>query len=242
MSTGDSMFERMYTVSDEHADKNGVLKVATLMKWLNDIMEENANSYGAGADYHLRRNLAWVLAEYQIDIDCLPKVGEKVKVGTLPYSFKRMFGYRLYRVCDEVENPIVKGKGKFLLIDIKTKQMVRPAPELLAKFTDAKKEPESLAFPKWNADKEKQVTRETMEISEDMADANAHVNNAEYVRIAETVLQGYDLSNIEGIRVRYKKEVFPGDTVSVAAYTGESGLVVTFEKDGELVNEILFQR
>ncbi len=232
------MFEREYLVRSEHSDANGVLQVATLMKWLNDIMEENANSYGAGAEYHLRQNLAWVLAEYQIDVERLPKTGESVKVGTLPYSFKRMFGFRLYRLTDKAGNPIVKGKGKFLLINIKTKEMVRPSKELLDKFTDAKKEPESLPFPKWKTVRNKRLFAKTLILTEDMADANGHLNNAQYVRIAQDLLQNYRFSETKSIRVRYKQELFPGDEAVVAAYEEHKGVSIAFYKDDALANEI----
>ncbi len=236
------MFERQYPVDKDDIDDSGKLSVPKLMEHLNAIMELNAESYGTGADWHLERDLVWVLTEYAIKVERLPVQGERIHVGTLPYSFKRSFGYRIYRVRDGKGDTIIEGKGKFLLINIHTKGIVRPSPALLAKFTDAKKEPSSLSFPKWPVSEGALIKEKTIKVTDSDIDQNGHVNNARYVRHAVETLKeaGENLHPLSGIHVRYRKEAFKGDELQVSLYHLEDGFYLAIRRRDELTTEILF--
>ncbi len=236
------MFERRYLVGKNDVDDSKRLNISRLMEHLNDIMELNAESYGAGAQWHLERDLAWVLAEYAIEVKRLPLEGEMIHVGTRPYSFKRSFGYRLYRVRDEEGETIIEGKGKFLLINIRTKAIVRPSSDMLAKFTDARKEPTSLSFPKWPDKQGSFIKAKTLTVTDADIDQNGHMNNARYVRHAGVALKesGEDFRSLKGIHVRYRKEAFKGDELHLSLHRLVGGFYVAIRRQGELTTEIMF--
>jgi len=235
------MFERSYIVDAQDIDEHGYLSMPVLARYLNDIMELNAESYGAGADYHLAQNLAWVLVEYQIDIQRLPGEDEIITVGTLPYAFKRMMGYRKYRILDEVGNPLIKGKGKFMLINLSSKEIVRPSRELLEKFTDAKIG-ETLPFPKWKVDNKRELSRHDYKVNAADIDVNGHVNNASYIRmLCDAFSDTVPFHKTEKLFVKYKKEAFEGDALTFRLYSCDQGYYSTIEKNDDIVTEALFQ-
>ncbi len=238
------MYEKKYHIERFNGDQQGRLSVSVLMQYLNDIMERNANSYGASADYHLKQNLAWVLTEYQLNIHQMPKVSNDVMVGTLPYSFKRMMGYRIYTVKDMAGEVLIEGRGKFMLIDMKSKQFVRPTPELLNLFTDAKQEPEALKFDKWPHDDKQERARMQIVVSHEDIDVNGHVNNACYGMYAYRGLPediGKDLV-LDELLLKYKKETFVHDELSVVVYETAGGdYWVDMLKDEQVHAQVLFK-
>jgi len=238
------MYERKYPIERFLADKKGTLKPPMLFSMLSDIMERNANSYGAGAEFHLSRNLAWVLTEYQVDFKKWPENEENVIVGTLPYSFKKMYGFRVYRGKSEDDATIFEGKGKFVLIDIKTKRLVKPTQDILDLFTDAKKEPVVLPFEKWRLKSERLLLSKRAIISHDYIDVNGHLNNAHSVTLAYKVLDPEIIGqgSIKSIYVKYKKEAFKNDEVSINLYEeGENVYGVVIKRDEDTISELLIR-
>ncbi len=237
------MYERKYNIERFDADKQGRLKPSVLLNYLNDIMERNANSYGASASFYLKRDLAWVLVEYQLEIKQWPKAGESVLVGTLPYSFKRMVGFRIYTVTDLAGNTLIKGKGKFMLINIKTKKFVRPSQELLSMFTDAKTEPDALVFDRWPNTERLLIHTDHRRVSHDHIDVNNHVNNACYATFAyqalpDTVAKTMDVNRVF---LKYKQETFYQDFLDIKVFKLDIGYHVDIVKDDGVVAEVLFQ-
>ncbi len=236
------MYTRKYRIERFDADKQGRLSVPTLFSYLNDIMERNAESYGMGASYHLERDLAWVLVEYQIDIASLPEAGTHVEVGTLPYSFKKIYGYRIYGVNDDHGVRLMEGKGKFALINIRTKQFVRPTEDLLEKFTDAHKEPMSIPFERWKPDTTNKIHETKRVVSPAHIDVNGHLNNAfyptyAYEALSEDILTGFSPNRIY---VKYKKEVFANEMLDIKVYQESDGISVLLHNGNGIVSEVFF--
>ena len=238
------MFYKTYTVERFNTDTKDELTPSSLFHLLNDIMERNAESYGMGADYHIQRDLAWVLIEYQVNITRLPKSDEVIKVGTIPYSFKRFYGFRKYEIIDEKGNTIVTGKGKFTLINLKTKKFVKPSEAMLKKFSDALAYPETLPFDKWSVDTKQLLVEKKRIVSSAHIDVNNHLNNAFYPLYAYEALDKTMINTLdpEKIYVKFKKEVFASDVLNIQVFQGDSGIFVQLKKEEEIMSEVYIQQ
>ncbi len=236
------MFERSYTIEGFMCE-NDRLSLRYIGHLLSDIMERNANSYGATALYHHERNLAWVLTEYEVDFHVLPKRGETIMMGTLPYSFKRMFGYRIYRMRHD-EHTLLEGKGKFVLINYQTKTIVKPDQALLDLFTDAKQEPEALPFEKMNPSKVHKLYSESTKVLESYIDINRHMNNAAYIALAYDYLRRSlrQSKDITGLKVLYRKEAFYEEILELTYYQEHNGIYLEIATESELKCQILFKQ
>ena len=236
------MYEHHYTIHKQLCDQLGNLSPYGVFWLLNDIMERNANSYGLGTDYHLKRNLAWVLVAYDVHISGMLKQGDRAIVGTLPYAFKKMFGFRKYHIKDNHGNVILTGKAKFVLVNINTKQLIKPPLDMLKKFTDAKKEPASLPFDKIPHEVNTPKQKQFFIIDKELIDVNGHLNNANYVKLA-TELNAQPLTPPQRMRVEYKKEVFAGDKVTWIKHHHPNGVYhVSMLRQGEVCCELLFEK
>jgi len=235
------MFEKQYKIDSGMCDLEGKLSPYGFFWLLNDIMEKNANSYGLGTDYHLARDLAWILVSYDVHIYDTVKNGDTVIAGTLPYAFKKMYGFRKYRFKDKNGNVLLKGKAKFVLVNIKTKALVKPPLDMLDKFTDAKKEPASLPFERIRLKKETVIESKTLTIGEDLIDVNGHVNNANYIKLA-TALIDHDITLPKRVRIEYKKEVFSNEQITVNLFEDSQTLkYISIMRDDACCAEIVFE-
>ncbi|MFH5881702.1 MAG: acyl-[acyl-carrier-protein] thioesterase [Candidatus Izemoplasmataceae bacterium] len=229
------MYEKNYKMERFYTDKHKNLLIGQVFHFLNDIMEYNADSYGAGEDYHIKRDLAWVLVEYDITIHQLPVADQEVIIGTLPYSFKRMFGYRVYHFKDLNGTLLIEGKAKFVLINIKTKELVKPDKALLSLFKDAHQEPVALPFDKVEATKSNLLYQKKTQVLHTHIDVNEHMNNAYYVDLAYNFLDEDTLksSQIKRIKVAYKKEALINENLFINYYLENNGLLadITNGKD-----------
>lgn len=234
------MYIKPFKVERFMCNKEGFMHLGYIFHYLNDIMAMNAESYGASAAYHLNLGLAWVLVDYEIDINRLPKSEEILDIGTLPYSFKRMFGYRIYEFKHQGEL-LIKAKAKFVLININTKKVTKPSQTMLDLFKDAFKEPITLEFTKIKAEDVMLLKKIDYTVTDYTIDVNGHMNNAYFPFIAfegleETMIAIHD---IHKIRVSYKKEGLKDETLGIYYYQISEGLLIEYIKDDVTYNQIV---
>lgn len=239
--SSDSMYRRPFVIEHFMSNRKGKLALRFLTFLLSDIMEHNANSYGASAEYHHKHNVAWVLTEYDITIHQLPNRDETVYAGTLPYSFKRMFGYRIYDMISETGDVYLEGKGKFVLIDFKTKKITEPTEDMLSKFTDAIKKPKALSFEKLIPTRDTLLYKAKTSILDHHIDVNNHVNNAFYAALALDYLKPEFINedDIKRLKVYYKKEAVYGDDIDLYYYQEPNGIYIEM-KTKDTVNAQIF--
>ncbi len=235
------MFERTVDIDADKCD-GGRLSILSLFRHLSEIMAENAESYGAGKAYHDAKNRLWVLLEYDIDIERLPAKGERVRLGTLPYAFWKVYGYRVYRIRSLDGEHLVSGKGKFTLIDTRKRAIVRPDADMLALFVDAHPEPLKLDFPDAPRHAGAALFKTCETIRKRHLDVNDHVNNAEYVGLAEQAVKQHFKTpvNARKVGVWYRRETKLRETLTIRGFKVEDGCLVEMHKGEALHARVWF--
>ena len=69
-------------------DSDGRLTLLSLMDYFQDCSTFQSEDLGVGLSFLRERKVVWVLSSWQIAIERLPEMGERVSVGTFPYDFK----------------------------------------------------------------------------------------------------------------------------------------------------------
>ena len=231
------MYSKKYEISEKDCNENSFLLVSSLFNYLQMIMSSNVNYLGAGSDYHHKRNLAWVFVDYEVNITKLPRKGDIVNVGTIPYSFKRFYAFRKYEIKDNFGNILVIATGKFVLINFLTKEIVSPSNEVIEQFKMQEKEPVALKMTKQHKVDELRLVKELI-VSEKDIDENNHVNNAVYLQYVEEDLQ--DIEQIKDIRVTYKKEAVQGDILQVYKSVVPDSNIYIIKRKEEVLTQIYF--
>lgn len=117
-------FIREYPVRSYECDRDGQLRLITLLNIFQDVADSHANQMGLGYDFCQTKGLAWVGSNYHIGIDRLPRWHETIKVITWPCEERRLGAIRDFRVEDETGHPIIVAASQWILIDFAKKRPV----------------------------------------------------------------------------------------------------------------------
>ena len=237
------MFYKDYYIRTYEVDKNKRLLVPTLLNYLQDVMIHNVDSFGAGSDFHEAQDLLWVLIDYEIDIYKLPIGKTYIKCGTIPYSFKRFYGFRIWEVLDEEGNLLAKAKAKFVMTSFKTREIISPSREVLLLFKDALQNPTALPFTKNTPLTSKIISASKDKVKNTYIDINSHMNNVYYLILAYNNIPHNLLDDhfVEKVRITYKKECFIDDLLTVEGREDGNTLYYEIKKEDSLLSKITFK-
>lgn len=205
------MYSLTQNIKYSNMDMNNVFKVADLFDIFQDTSISHTRSLNFEEDSIYARYV-WLLLEWQIEINRLPKLYEDIEVFTHPYSNKGYFAKRSFYInsITQQEEFIVKADSTWMLYDTVEKRSTR---------VENKNFPYQL-FPAIDMELEKSkfwvntdhlIFEKMMEVDVDysMIDTNLHVNNAAYLR---TLSRTYPkMASAKKIRVVYRKPLLMGD-------------------------------
>ena len=236
------MYYQDYYIHTYEVDKNKRLMVSALLNYFQDAMVHNADSFGAGSDYAFNNGQLWVLIDYEIDIIELPLGKTTITCGTAPYDIKRFFAFRKWEMKDSSGNLVATAKGKFVLIDIKTKDIVAPTNDMVKIFKNVIEEGGVTTFTKNTP-----LDNEIIYISKDIVkntyiDINKHMNNVYYMIIAYNNIPHnmLDTHKINKIRITYKKESVVDDSLLIEGRKDKETLYYEIKNNDVLLSKIKF--
>lgn len=222
-------------------DANQELSMGGIINYLQDCSTFQSEDLGLGIGYLARSRRAWWLSSWQIIIKRRPRFGETVTVGTWPYDFKGMYGYRNFTICDQNGNYLVKANSVWFFFDTGAGRPVRvreedirgygtgEEPKLDMEYADRR-----IRLPKvWEEGRPVVVTRHHI-------DTNHHVNNAQYVELARECLP--DDIVVRELRAEYKKAAVLGDILYPRVSTEETkSTVVLCDREGNVYAAVWLQ-
>lgn len=208
--------EKEYDIQYYEIDYKRRLLITSLMNYLGDIATRQSEELGVGIDYLRDQGIAWVLYKWSIDIDRYPVYGEKIKVRTKPYSFKKFYAYRIFEILDLNGNIIARANSVWFLIDIEKRKAIRVTEDMYKAYGISKEKSDVLDIKKLKCP-EKIHSEKSFNVRYSDIDTNRHVNNVKYVDWAiETVpLDVVTNYSIKGINITYQKETTYGAVVKV---------------------------
>ncbi|MDE6906996.1 MAG: acyl-[acyl-carrier-protein] thioesterase [Lachnospiraceae bacterium] len=181
-----------------------------VINYFQDCSTFQSEELGLGIEYLKESHRAWLLSAWQIMIERLPKFGERITVQTWASGFKAFYGDRNFMLLDERGNRIVSANSLWIFIDTETGRPVKPDEEQLRKYgTEEKLElcrtSRKIVLP------EEMEERGKFSVLRHQIDTNHHVNNGQYVQMAEEFLpEGFQ---IRQMRAEYKKAAMLHDVI-----------------------------
>lgn len=229
-------------------DRQCKLSLLSLINYLQDCAIFHSEELGLGIDHMRQVHQSWLLAAWQIEIDQLPKLGERITVSAWCHSMGRRLASRNFTICDDVGTQLVRADSLWFLYDFALGRPTTIPDEQFAFVSDdapldmlPTKRKLPVAGPFTEAPS---VTVEEVHL-----DINRHVNNAQYLGMAVNALssafgldEGIAPDDIARICVQYRKQARLGDvvvphihetdaiyTVDLTDPTGDSYAVVRIE-------------
>jgi acyl-ACP thioesterase len=204
-----------FTVKTYECQADGNIKLHALMQHLQEVAAVHAEQLGFGYDRLNQVNSCWVLSNFAIEIDRLPRWNERVTIRTWPSGHGRVVATREFIGTDQQNHELFKASSEWMVLD---RQKNRPK-NLLRLDLDL---PES--GPKVLAEKLKRLEPQNdysqvqrVHVPHSSIDLNGHVNNTEYVRWGiDALRRAFQFKgNHRSVQVTYVSEVFEGDEIDL---------------------------
>ncbi len=234
------MYELNQRIRFSETDQTGRLTTVGLVNAFQDCNTFQAEDLGYTNDYYRSINRGWILSAWQIVIHRKPVLGENVKVCTWPYGFKGFLGYRNYTMDTMEGERLAQANAIWTLIDLENKTPVKATEREIQAYTMSDKLNMEYA-PRKIKITDKGIRKEAMIIGRERLDSNGHMNNAQYIGLAEEFVS--ENMQVSQIRVEYKKEVRYGMKIIPIIYIEETRICVVFEgEEGQCHAVVEFQR
>ncbi len=205
-----------------------------VMKLLSELSGEDYERRGLGYDSLAQHGQALLLSRMRLRFSRLPSHMEKVVAVTWERCVKGPFFYRDYEIKTESGELIASGSSNWFLVDITSRNVLRPneLPKGLRQLEERKSD---------CPDCEKLKKIESLPIIGSRPvfysdlDANGHINNAVYARIATDFLPPeYRNREVRDYLINFCKETKLGETLDVrGGKTGDGYIIHGFVNGGQ---------
>ncbi len=114
-----------FKVRISDADQNGTLKLPALLQLLQESATEHAHILGVDFKKLSPMNLSWALSKLVLEIDTLPKWGERIYIETWPSARDRIVTYREFTANAHDGRPLFRARSQWLVFDTRKRRISR---------------------------------------------------------------------------------------------------------------------
>lgn len=224
------VYKKEHQIKYYECDTTQKMTVSMLLNIMLHVSGEQSYSLGVGDEVLAEKGLAWIILQYEVNVDRMPAFYETINITTQATSYNKLFCYRTFKVYDEEGNLCVTVNSTFALMNIKERKMARVPDEIVAPY-GSEFSKKLIRSPKpEKVDEETMLSKEYRVRYLDI-DSNRHVNNSKYV---EWVMDTLDLEfltshEIENMTIKFEKEVHYGQLIhsEMSLTKQEEGKVLT---------------
>lgn len=219
----------MYTFNSRvrysEIEESGKISLDAIINYLQDCTTFHSEDVGRGILCLKKEHKVWVLSSWQIIIEKYPVFGQNIIIGTQPYDFKGMLGYRNFVIMDEEKKPMIKANSIWCLLNTDTGKPIRICEEDVSCYGTGKKLDMEYANRKITIP-DGGTRMPSFFVRPHQIDTNHHVNNGEYVLMAQEYLPKGCV--IKQVRAEYRHQAVLGDKIIPTVIPREEGYVVVF--------------
>lgn len=222
-------------------DSTGRLSVPAMIDYLQDCATFHSDHVGLGMAFLNSHHQGWILASWLIEVNRLPEYAEHITITTWCTGMGRLNALRNFTIADDDGQNIIRADSTWYLYDLAAERVIR-IPEEERIYVE--EERPRLDMPpmqrKIPVIGEARVTSPVIVGSQHL-DTNQHVNNAQYVLIANDALGELGLTS-EGTRylsVQYRQMARRGDTLVPEVHESEGGYTVAITDGAETTYSVV---
>lgn len=220
------IFSEKVTLRFKDIDGSDTQTIASTFDFFQEAAISHAEILGAGRDAMKQKGMVWVLSRIAVFMERRPRYGETLTVRTWPRGWHKLFAVRDYDIRDADDNPVVRGRSGWLILDLEKRRPLRPQAEM-AKLP--LNEGINALLEEGAADNEVRAALKPAEwttaptlrraLYSDI-DYNGHMNNTRYIQWIQDLTEGKILERARQIRldINYLSEVLYGEDIEL--FTG----------------------
>ena len=192
------------------------LTLVGLMNYYQDCCTFHSEDVGISVFETSRQHLAWLVNYWQIDIEQMPKLGDKIRTITNPYDCRGFLAWRNLEMLSWEGEILSRGYSLWSLMDISRMAPVRVPQEWIERYGMGSKFDMEYTCRKISVPQTDPITCSSMQVTEMLLDSNHHVNNVNYAVLAMNALK--EQPQIRRLRIEYQKQALLGDTITPLVY------------------------
>jgi medium-chain acyl-[acyl-carrier-protein] hydrolase len=204
------MYSFKSRVRYSEVDKDKKMDLYSIINYFQDCSTFQSEDIGKGLDYLEQNNRVWLMNSWQIIVTRFPVLGEEIIISTWAYDFKSMYGYRNFLIQDADNQVIAAANSIWVYMDTETYHPVKVTESDIRDYSPEEKynmeyAPRKITFPG------ELKKLESFPVIRSNIDTNNHVNNGQYIRMAEEFLpSGYQITQM---RAEYRMSAILGDII-----------------------------
>ena len=221
--------------------ENGKLTLPGVLNYFQDCCTFHAESVGLGGDVLKARDRAWVLSSWQVIVDEYPAMGTEIRITTAPYDFKGFMGMRNFTIETMDGKKLAWANSNWTHLAISTGIPARLTPAdtdnyILGEKLEMAYAPRKIKLP------DDMTSQESFTVQKHHLDTNHHVNNCQYICMAEDFLP--EDFKVYQMRAEYKMQAKLGDiNLSESKNRKREKVIVSLDDtDGKAYAIIEFQQ
>jgi len=199
------------------------LTLSSLVNYFQDCSTFQSEAYGVGLARLAERNRAWFTRSWQIYINEYPKAGDEVRVFTQATGFDKMYGNRNFAMLDKEGRYLALADSWWFFFDTEKKRPVRVDEEEILAYGREERLPMPAGGHFHIELPEEMETHTPFSVLHTHLDSNKHVNNCQYIRMAEEYFPA-DFRPRE-MRAEYRQAAVLGDQITPRCGRSEDWLV-----------------
>lgn len=204
-------------VGFSHSDINHTMTIPAIIDAYQDASCFHSEELGVGFFYLEPRDLVWILNYWEVEFIKMPKYPDMLTVGTFPYDFKGFIGSRNFYLLDEKGEYVSKANSLWVLMDWKNMRPAKVPDEIKNAYTLEPKLDMTYSARKIHIPEDAKMTEcDPLIIQTHHLDANGHVNNGQYIKIAFGFIENE--AEPERLRVEYRAQAHLGDKIYPVVY------------------------
>lgn len=209
-------------------DENGYLSLPALLNYFQDCCTFHSEAIGQGMKIVSERKRAWMLSGWQIVIERYPDFGEEIIISTAPYEFKGFMGNRNF-LLETLEGERVAWANTFWThINLETGRPEKLTDEDVRGY-DLERRIEMDYAPRKISVPKEGILMESYPVQRHHLDTNHHVNNVQYVCMAEEYLP--EKVYIRQMRAEYKMQAKLHDVIYPKIFREDDKLTVQLNNE-----------
>ena len=209
-----NIYKQEQSTKSYFVNRFGKLSTSYLFWQIQDIAWEHAEMLGVGYDNLQQEQQFWVLSRLLVKIERRPEWGEKFTIETWPTGSDGFLAHRDIRFIDKKGNHIIKASTSWLILDLKTKRILR--------FDTFKGFPyhdervfEEVAGKVKSPTSDDELAFTPVLFNE--IDVNQHFNSGRYL---ERIIDNYNFDfhekhDLTELEINFVKEGIPGDHLAI---------------------------
>ena len=187
----------------------GSMYPSSIINYFQDCSTFQSEDLNRGLAFLQAENKVWLLNSWQLQLRQPMHLGDSIEVGTWPYAFRGFYGYRNFIMKDDKKNVLAVANSIWVYLDLSTGKPARIPDDL----NGYKIEP---PYPMEPIQRKLKVPKNCaaqapFTVFKANIDSYHHINNAQYIKIAEEYLPCNFMTT--SLKVEYRMQAVLGDTL-----------------------------